>query len=342
MSYWRVFGGSLIFSGIALAGAFSLGFFTGGSWAAGWEALVTALILGVLETSLSFDNAVVNARILRNMSLFWRKIFLTVGILIAVFGMRLVFPLVIVGAVSARPLGDVLTLAWQAPQQFQALLVQQHVLIDGFGGAFLLLVFTRFFFDQEKTLHWLGPLEKLFGFAGRLEGVTVALTLVAILVTLGQVEEAHKLGFVVSALMGVVVYVLVEGLGQALQSGERKLLTAGFASFIYLEVLDASFSFDGVIGAFAITNSLFLMALGLGIGAFFVRSLTIQMVNSGTLTTFRYLEHGAFWAIGALALILFLGAGGVEVPEIVSGGVGFCLILLSFLTSLAANRRKPS
>ncbi len=342
MKFWRYFGGSTIFSVVALAGAFALGLTTGGSWAAGGEALVTALILGVLETSLSFDNAVVNARILKSMNPFWRKFFLTVGVLIAVFGMRLVFPLLIVGVVSALPWGAVLVMAWQKPQEFAQILVNQHVLIDGFGGAFLLLVFTRFFFDQEKTLHWLAPLERLFGLAGRLEGVTVAITLVVILLTLGQVEVAHQLGFVVSALAGVVVYVVVEGIGSALQGGERKLLMAGWASFVYLEVLDASFSFDGVIGAFAITNSLFLMALGLGIGAFFVRSLTIQMVDAGTLTSFRYLEHGAFWAIGALALILFLGAAGVEVPEIVSGTLGFALIALSFVSSLVVNRRQKA
>jgi len=115
--------------------------------------------------------------------------------------------------------------------------------------------------------------------------------------------------------------------------------TAGFASFAYLEVLDASFSFDGVIGAFAITNNLFIIALGLGIGAMFVRSLTIKLVEVGTLQTYTYLEHGAFWAIGALSLIMYLSAAGNHIPEVVSGTVGLVLIAASFVTSVISNRR---
>jgi hypothetical protein len=115
---------------------------------------------------------------------------------------------------------------------------------------------------------------------------------------------------------------------------------AGFGAFLYLEVLDASFSFDGVIGAFAITDNLFIIALGLGIGAFFVRSMTIKLVDDKTLGAFRYLEHGAFWAIGALALIMFLGVVEVEVPEVVAGSVGLVIIGLSFWASVVYNRRR--
>jgi len=121
-------------------------------------------------------------------------------------------------------------------------------------------------------------------------------------------------------------------LGQG--SAGVKTAAAGLSSFLYLEVLDASFSFDGVIGAFAITNNLLVIALGLGIGAMFVRSLTIVMVETGALARFAFLEHGAFWAIGALAMVLFLSATSVEVPEVVSGSVGLVLILASLFSSL--------
>ena len=152
-------------------------------------------------------------------------------------------------------------------------------------------------------------------------------------------------------MLGVVTYLLVEGLTSFIESGEdadvsrvaaTRAISAGFASFMYLEVLDASFSFDGVIGAFALTNNLFIIALGLGIGAVFVRSLTIRLVEAGTLATYTFLEHGAFWAIGALSLIMYLKAAGVETPEIVSGTIGAGLIGLSLVSSVLHNRSRKS
>lgn len=88
----KIFRGSFIVSLIALIIAFVY---------AGWNGLFITLILAVLEISLSMDNAIVNARILERMSFAWQKAFLTLGVLIAVLGMRLIFPLLIVG-VSAQ------------------------------------------------------------------------------------------------------------------------------------------------------------------------------------------------------------------------------------------------
>jgi hypothetical protein len=110
------------------------------------------------------------------------------------------------------------------------------------------------------------------------------------------------------------------------------------ASFLYLNVLDASFSFAGVIGAFALTDELFIIALGLGVGAMFVRSLTILLVERGTLASYEYLEHGAFYAVGALALFMMLGTL-VEVPEAVTALVGAGLIGLAFWSSVRKLRR---
>ena len=109
---------------------------------------------------------------------------------------------------------------------------------------------------------------------------------------------------------------------------------------MYLEVLDASFSMDGVIGAFAITDNLFIIALGLGIGAFFVRSMTIKLVDDKTLGAFRYLEHGAFWAIGALALIMYLHALEIDVHEVIAGTAGLVIIGLSVWASVRHNKRR--
>ena len=337
----RRFGGSIAFTVFALAGAFAVGYAPGKNLSAGFSALFAATILGVLETSLSFDNAVVNARILEGMNAFWRRMFLTVGIVIAVFGMRIVFPLVIVWAVGNLSLPDVASLTWRDPGEFQRILVAQHVKVAGFGGAFLWMVFFRFFMDAGKELHWLGAIERVLCRIGRMETLWIASTMAVAFVFRSFVPQDEAANFLSSAMAGVLAYLLVEGMGDLLGKGSTgvKTAAAGLSSFLYLEVLDASFSFDGVIGAFAITNNLLIIALGLGIGAMFVRSLTIVMVDTGALARFAYLEHGAFWAIGALALVLFLAASGVEVPEVVSGSIGLVLILASLFSSRF--RKKP-
>lgn len=343
----KYFKGSVIFTVIALIAAFFVGYDMGGSVGAGLAALMTAAMLGILETSLSFDNAVVNAKVLSTMDAFWHKMFLTIGMLIAVFGMRVVFPILIVWIVGDAGFVDVLKMIVGEPSKFQKILVDQHILVAGFGGAFLWMVFTKFFFDAEKDHHWLSWLEAPMQKIGKIEAVWVGVTVIISYITSRFVEGGRGNEFFTAAMIGVVVYILVEGISGMLESGEEAMLakgtvtksfSAGFASFMYLEVLDASFSFDGVIGSFAITNNLFIIALGLGIGAMFVRSLTIKLVDDQTLETYSYLEHGAFWAIGALSLIMFIGVTGHEVPEVVSGLIGIVFIGLSFASSIRQNK----
>jgi uncharacterized protein len=343
----RSYGGSMVFTALALSGAYWIGFRSGGGASAGVAALFTALMLGALETSLSFDNAVVNARILSGMNHFWRRMFLTVGVLIAVFGMRIVFPLAIVWAVSDHSAIAVFRMTWQNPGEFQTILVEQHLLIAGFGGAFLWMVFTKFFLDAEKEIHWIPWIERPLAKVGRIESVWVVSTLTLVFALYRFVPQGQGSSFVVAAVAGVFTFLVVEALNSILESKETdvarhgpSVASAGFGAFLYLEVLDASFSFDGVIGAFAITSNLFLIALGLGIGAMFVRSITIHLVEAGTLAKYRYLEHGAFWAIGALAAILFAGALGAHIPEVVSGGVGIGLIGLSLWSSIRSNSQE--
>jgi hypothetical protein len=155
----------------------------------------------------------------------------------------------------------------------------------------------------------------------------------------------------------MATFLVVNGLGQFFEEdaededgaavpssgGGRRVVQAvgkaAFFLFLYLEVLDASFSFDGVIGAFAITTDPILIALGLGlIGAMFVRSLTVFLVRKGTLADYVYLEHGAHWAIGALSVILLVGIG-YHVDEIITGLIGVAFILAAFLSSVLRNRR---
>ncbi|MCC6072758.1 DUF475 domain-containing protein [Massilia sp. GCM10020059] len=306
-------------------------------------ALWISAVLGVLEVSLSFDNAVVNASVLRHWNDFWRKLFLTVGILVAVFGMRLVFPLLIVSIATGLGLGDVWTMAIRTPDEYSRHLTDHHAEVASFGGAFLLLVFLNFLFDDDKQLHWLGWIEKKVGKHGT-EGLAVLLTLLAAFGTMALVPQGRKLSVLASGVLGVAIYVGVKWISGLLEEEERdpsigKIISRGsFGGFMYLEVLDASFSFDGVIGAFAITNDVVIIMLGLAIGAMFVRSMTVYLVDKGTLQQFVYLEHGAHYAIGILALIMFASVE-YHIPEWFTGLSGVAFIVVSIWSSLRHRRR---
>jgi len=339
----------------------------------GWTGLGIVAILSVLEISLSFDNAVVNAGILKKMNAFWQRIFLTVGVLIAVFGMRLVFPVVIV-AISAK-LGPIeaVDLALNDKNRYQELVTDAHASIAAFGGMFLLMIFLDFIFE-DRDIKWLSWIERPLAKLGKVDMLSVCIALVVLLITAftfaphahihggGHVDKTQTV--LLSGILGLITYLVVGGLSgyfenkleeeeereheeeeEAKRAGRQKpvILLAGraaFFMFLYLEVLDASFSFDGVIGAFAITNDIVLMAVGLGVGAMYVRSLTVYLVREGTLDDYVYLEHGAHWAIGALAVILLVTIRH-EVPEIVTGLVGVGFIGAAFISSLARNRRLP-
>lgn len=298
-------------------------------------------VLAVLEISLSFDNAVVNAKVLRTMTPLWQHRFLTWGMLIAVFGMRLVFPLVIVAVVAHLGPFEALKLAATRPKEYAALIHSVHTEIAAFGGAFLMMVGLSFFFSSHKDTHWIGPIERVMARMGRLQSAGLGITIIALFVisTLLPAEKEH--GFLVAGLWGLVTFIAVDGLSSLLHVPEataKDAYRASAASFLYLEVLDASFSFDGVVGAFAVTNNLFVIAIGLGIGAMFVRSLTILLVERGTLANFVYLEHGAFYAIAALAAMMFLGTL-VHVSEVATGLIGAVIIGIALVASIRHSKR---
>lgn len=293
------------------------------------QAVFIASVLGVLEVSLSFDNAVVNAAVLRHWNAFWRKLFLTVGMLVAVFGMRLLFPLLIVAVATGLGLVDVWHMALDQPKEYARHLTEQHAEIAAFGGLFLLMVFLKFLFDEDQEHHWLGRFERSARRYGT-DALAILIALVAALLTAAIVPEAHRYPVLEAGVAGVVTYLAVHYLSELLEEEEgtggigEVVQKGSIGGFIYLEVLDASFSFDGVIGAFAVSSDVVIIMLGLAIGAFFVRSLTLYLVDKGTLTQFVYLEHGAHYAIGALALIMLAGIN-YEIPEWVTAlsGVGF-------------------
>lgn len=309
----------------------------------GVQAAITVVFLTVLETSLSFDNAVVNAGILKDWNEVWRRRFLVWGMLIAVFGMRLVFPLLIVGVAGDIGPVRVIDLAMNQPQEYSRILASAHHQIAAFGGAFLMMVFFSFFVARHKTEHWLQIIEKPLTRLGKMEAIEAALTLVILIVAAGLINPVLRGQFIEAGIWGVVTFILAKGLGALLGGSEsdtaQHVVKQGIGGFLYLELIDASFSFDGVIGAFAMTNNLFIIALGLGAGAMFVRSFTLLLVDNGTLTRFRYLEHGAFWAIGALAVLMLVGVS-VHISEAVTGLLGAVLIAASLGSSILANRRE--
>ncbi len=369
----KTFGWSFGITAVALVGSLVLG---------GWNALLLVAILCVLEISLSFDNAVVNATILERMDAFWQKMFLTIGILIAVFGMRLVFPLLIVGVTAGLNPLEAVRLAAEGgsieePGTYAYLLHEAHPTIAAFGGMFLLMLFLDFVFE-DRDIKWLTWLEAPLARIGKLDQLSVVVALTALVIAVETLATEHAEIVMISGVLGVLTYLLVNGLGELFEAGgehgdadelaggskgpegvhgspsgkieidrvsgggpselAKASGKAGFFLFLYLEVIDASFSFDGVIGAFAITQDIFIIAVGLGVGAMYIRSLTVYLVKQGTLGDYVYLEHGAMWAIGALATILLITIE-FEVPEVITGLIGLGFIVAAFVSSLARNRR---
>lgn len=294
-------------------------------------------ILAVLEISLSFDNALVNASVLRRMTPVWQKRFLTWGMAIAVFGMRLVFPLLIVGVIAwVNPLSALL-LAIQEPDRYAELMSSAHVPVVGFGGSFLLMVALRYFLDHQKDVHWLGPIEgplAKLGHVRAIESLVALLVIVGMTLALKQSHPEEALSFLLAAVGGVIVHLSLELLNTLVHS-DSALPRASAALFLYLEVQDASFSFDGVVSAFAITHNLFLITVGLSIGAMFVRSLTIAMVEHRTLEQYKYIESGAFYAIGGLSLTMLCDTF-MQIPDYVPGGLSAAVIGASFWASRRA------
>lgn len=302
----------------------------------GVAALVTVTILCILEITLSFDNAIVNAKILKRMSPKWQRLFLTVGILIAVFGMRLVFPLLIVSVAAHIDPISAFLLATTSPDQYAHYVTGAHHTIAAFGGTFLLMLFLDWLFE-DRTTKWITWLEGPFARLGSLPNASV-LVMAAVLLT-SALTSSHTAEILIAGLVGLAVYLLVNGVDQFFESRMANgVAAAGLPAFLYLEVLDASFSFDGVVGAFAVTNNIILIAIGLGVGALFIRGMTVHLTNSGTLAEFRYLEHGAHWAIGTLAVLLLLTIE-LHIPELATGVISIAFIAGAFYASVRANQR---
>ena len=336
---------SFIFTAICLGLGAWYGWASTGTITGMLSILWIITVLSILEISLSFDNAVVNATVLRDMDPVWQRRFLTWGILIAVFGMRIVFPIAIVALAAGLGPVEAVSLSLQDPVEYERIVTGAHVSIAGFGGAFLAMVGLTFFFDADKDVHWIGVIERRIARFSSIPAVEIGLVLLVVYLVSLLLEPDESLRFISAAVLGLVTFVAVNGIAALIEQREAakkasgEIVRSGLGGFLYLEVLDASFSFDGVVGAFALSNNMIVIALGLSVGAMFVRSITIHLVRQGTLDEFRYLEHGAFWAIIVLGMILLLSAR-FHLPETITGLIGAVLIGLSLWWSVRHNRRE--
>lgn len=311
----------------------------------GLPAIVPLVILMIIEVTFSFDNAVINAKILKKLSPLWQQLFLTVGIVIAIFGMRLVFPILIVSLTAGLGWHEVVNLALHHPHEYAKQLQHAGPSITAFGGAFLLMLSLQFFMEHEKEHFWFHHLETALQKFGTFWWMPSAITAVVV-VLLALLPTNHHGGETLRAgLVGVASYLIIHGLTLFIGrfSAKTDKLThytgwLAFTMFMYLQVLDASLSLDGVLGAFAITSDVVLIVAGLGVGAVWVRSLTVLMVRRGTLDSYKFLEHGAHYAIAVLAFSMLCDAIYV-VPEAVTGVLGVALIAASVAASIKQKAR---
>ncbi len=300
----------------------------------GFAGAYVCVLLSILEVSLSFDNAVVNAKILNNIDKIWQDRFIYFGIPIAVFGMRFVFPVLIVAVATQMGFMQTLNLAIYDANQYHEVLKDSKNIIYSFGGSFLLMVFLDFFFSK-KEYKWIGILEDN--------------------IIINKISKVKYISFIIAFFVGAILYLLTKDM-QILTSFSSAIflyflislmdyffstdnVKSGLMAFIYLEVLDASFSFDGVIGAFALSNNIFIIMIGLGVGAMFVRSLTLYLVDKKSLQKYVFIEHGAHYAIFFLAFIMIIELF-YEVSEIITGTIGAGMIILSFLSSIRYNKNQ--
>ena len=317
---FRIFWFSALLT-LALGGLIFGHFGAGGLW--------LFAILVVLEVTFSFDNAVINSKVLAGMSQVWQKVFLTVGIFVAVFVVRFVLPIIIVMVASGHGFMEVVDLALNKPAEDGHILHEASPMIDAFGGAFLIMIGLSYFIDYNKRVHWMRHVEPWMAKAGRFENFKVCLM--------------HRALVLISSVLGIILHIGLELFGSFFHEDDAKSVKvktgwAAFASLLYLEVLDASFSFDGVIGAFAITSSVLLIVAGLGAGAIWVRSLTVYLLRTGVLGKYKYLENGAHWAIMALGMMMIAKLFHLELPEWATGGLGLLFVSLAVGSSMLEAR----
>lgn len=332
----------------AISGLVTVASLIGVAAGMGLGALYVVSILLIIEITFSFDNAIINAKVLGRLSPFWQQLFLTVGVVIAIFGMRVLFPIIIVSLTAGLSFGQVVDLALNKPEQYGHHLELAHPMIAAFGGAFLLMLAFQFFFDDEREVLWLKQVEQKMQLLHRWVWAPLVTSVIMAFVSLLP-TNTHTRQMIIAGGLGTLSYVGLQLLVRLMEKSQKRanhtvsqkgsqVGMAAFMSFLYLQVLDASFSFDGVIGAFAISSDIILIAIGLGVGAIWVRSMTVYLVRRKVLGSFIYLEHGAHYTVFVLAVVM-LASALLAVPDVVPGLTGLGIIVASIVASLRVRRK---
>ena len=274
-----------------------------------------------------------------------KRFYIYLGLPIAVFGMRLIFPilLLLVSVTSGINFASVVMLALDNPQQYQTILEHSMLYIYNFGGSFLLMVFLNFFLSENKGHHWIPLIENniITKKIRNYDGGYILFAIIIGVITIYYADSNYQGSLAIAFLLGIIVHEsigLLNSLFDTAKVSTTDVARNGLIGFIYLEIIDASFSFDGVIGAFAITANIIIIMIGLGIGAMFVRSLTILFVEKKTLAKYIYLGHGAHYAIGFLAILLLLKIF-MHLPEWLSGSIGILVLSVAFIHSTVSHKK---
>jgi uncharacterized protein len=294
------------------------------------EDILIVLGLVVFEVVNSIDNAIVNAHVLKTMDVLWRKRFLFIGIITSVFLVRFLLPLVIVWISVPNIAFPDLFLAFTGQSEVAASAIEaQKPVILTFGGVFLMyLYFHWLFLEKKDRLYFERFLEDK-------HGVWFFAFAAIILVIIIYLARANSM-MMLAASVGSATFFIIYGLRETAESTEKNLVggqahLSDMSKFVYLEVLDATFSFDGVIGAFAFTINLLLILIGIGIGAIVVRELTIKGID--TVARYKYLKNGAMTSIGFLGFFMIIEAFGVELPSFAPIAVTLLLVGVAFYIS---------
>lgn len=295
-----------------------------------WTAIFTILGLTLFEAVSSVDNAIINAEVLGTMSKRARRWFLTWGMFIAVFLVRGVLPFAIVWAFnSSLSIGQVLSAAWSSDPLVQESIEKSAPILLVAGGVFLLFLFLHWLFLEDKN-PGLPRTEKFFMSKGIWFYAIVSILLTVI--TAFALKESNMMGL--GAVIGSTLFFITHGFKQNAEMQEKKLLGSAqsdLSKLFFLEIIDTTFSIDGVLGAFAFTLSVPLILLGNGFGALLVRELTLR--NIERIKKYAYLKNGAMYSILVLGVIMIFHSFGAHIPEYVSPLMTFMIIGLFFYKS---------
>ncbi len=302
-----------------------------------FSALITIIGLSLFEAVSSVDNAIINAEVLTKVSERGKKWFLTWGMFIAVFLVRGILPFIIIWSFNVQlNVGQVLSAAWSSdPLVLESINKSAPILLVA-GGVFLIFLFLHWLFLEDKKLG-LPRTEKFFMNQGIWFYAVVSILLTVI--SWFALEKNILMGF--GAIVGSSLFFITHGFKQNAEAQEKKLLDGGhsdLSKLFFLEIIDTTFSIDGVLGAFAFTLSVPLILLGNGFGALLIRKLTIQNIEH--IKKYIYLKNGAMYSILVLGIIMILHSFGAYIPEYISPLATFLIIGFFFFKSkIALNNR---